>query len=153
MENTQTSTAPAAIKEPPFPVAHDIVDTAAGNDTFSTFTNALKAAELGPTLKEAGPYTVFAPTNDAFKKLPPGVLDGWLKNKAKLAGILSYHVVSGKILSKDVRSSDSKTVQGTTVKVVSANGGVTVNDAKVTTADIDSTNGVIHAIDKVLMPS
>lgn len=132
--------------------AHDIVDIAIAAGNFTTLVAALQAADLVTTLKGAGPFTVFAPTDDAFKKLPAGTVDALLKDKAKLAGILTYHVVPGKLLSKDVRSTDNTTVQGTTVKVVSANGGVNVNDAKVTKADIEAANGVIHAIDTVLMP-
>lgn len=152
MEAVQTTTSPAVNADTAPGKKHDIVDTAAATPTFSTLTNALKAADLVTALKGTGPFTVFAPTDEAFKKLAAGVLDDLLKDKAKLAGVLNFHVVAGKILSKDVRSSDVKTVQGTTIKVVSANGGVTVNDAKVTTADIETTNGVIHGIDTVLMP-
>jgi uncharacterized surface protein with fasciclin (FAS1) repeats len=152
MEAVQTTTPPAANTDNAPNKKHDIVDTAAASPTFSTITAALKAADLVAVLKETGPFTVFAPTDEAFAKLPAGALDELLKDKAKLAGVLTYHVVAGKILSKDVRSSDTKTVQGTMIKVVSANGGVTVNDAKVVQADIETTNGVIHGIDTVLMP-
>jgi uncharacterized surface protein with fasciclin (FAS1) repeats len=152
MEAVQTTTPPATNADNAPSKKHDIVDTAAAAPTFSTLTAALKAADLVATLKGTGPFTVFAPTDEAFAKLPAGALDELLKDKAKLTGVLTYHVVAGKILSKDVRSSDVKTVQGTTMKVVSANGGVTVNDAKVVQADIETTNGVIHGIDTVLMP-
>lgn len=148
MEAVQTATPSVATTTG----AHDIVDIAIAAGNFTTLVAALQAADLVTTLKGAGPFTVFAPTDDAFKKLPAGTVDALLKDKAKLAGILTYHVVPGKLLSKDVRSTDNTTVQGTTVKVVSANGGVNVNDAKVTKADIEAANGVIHAIDTVLMP-
>lgn len=131
---------------------HDIVDAALAAGNFSTLSNALKAADLVGTLKGAGPFTVFAPTDEAFKKLPAGTVEGLLKDKAKLAGILSYHVVPGKIMFKDVKSGDTATVQGTTVRLGTSATGVTVGDAKVTKHDIETSNGVIHAIDTVVMP-
>lgn len=148
MEAVQTATPAVATTAG----AHDIVDIAIAAGNFTTLVAALQAADLVATLKGAGPFTVFAPTDDAFKKLPAGTVDALLKDKAKLAGILTYHVIGSKVLSKDISSSDSATVQGTTVKVVLAGGSVHVNDAKVIKADIEATNGVIHAIDTVLMP-
>ncbi len=130
---------------------HNIVDTAVAAGSFTTLCAALTAADLIPTLQGAGPFTVFAPTDDAFKKLPAGTVESLLKDKAKLAAILTYHVVSGKVMAKDITPGDVKTVQGTMITLATA-GGATVNGANVTTADIDCTNGVIHVIDTVLLP-
>ncbi|HAH09899.1 MAG TPA: Nex18 symbiotically induced protein [Alphaproteobacteria bacterium] len=133
----------------------DIVDTAAGDARFSTLVAAVKAAGLVETLKGPGPFTVFAPTNDAFAKLPAGTVDNLLKpeNKDKLVGILTYHVLAGKTKSTDLagKTLDAKTVQGATVKVDGTK-GVKVNDATVIVADVYTSNGVIHAIDTVLLP-
>jgi uncharacterized surface protein with fasciclin (FAS1) repeats len=148
MEAAQTATPSAVARKGP----RDIVDIAIAAGNLTTFIAALQATDLITTLKGAGPFTVFAPTDDAFNKLPAGTVEELLKDKAKLASILSYHVISTKLLSKDVRSTDNTTLQGTTIKVVSANGGVNVNDGRVTKADIEATNGLIHAIDTVLMP-
>ncbi len=134
--------------------AGTIVDIAAGNADFSTLVAALKAAGLVDTLNGKGPYTVFAPTNAAFAKLPAGTLDSLLKpeNKAKLTSILTYHVVAGKVMAKDVVALKSaKTVQGANV-TIDASKGVKVNGATVTATDIAGSNGVIHVIDTVLMP-
>jgi len=130
----------------------DIIDAALAAGNFSTLSNALKAADLVGTLKGPGPFTVFAPTDEAFKKLPAGTVEKLLKDKAKLADILSYHVLRGKIMAKDVRTGDNKTVQGGMLHFVRTGVSVTVDDAKVTKADIETSNGVIHAIDTVVMP-
>ena len=122
--------------------------------SFKTLATALKAAGLVETLKGKGPFTVFAPTDEAFAKLPAGTVETLLKpeNKAKLAGILTYHVVSGNVKADDVVNLKSaKTVQGQTV-AIDATDGVKINDAKVVKADIDCSNGVIHVIDTVLLP-
>ena len=134
--------------------AADIVETAvAGN--FNTLVAAVKAAGLVDTLKGPGPFTVFAPTDEAFAKLPLGTLESLLKpeNKAKLQSILTYHVVAGKVLAKDVVKLDSaKTVEGQSVTIKTLNGGVMVDGAHVTKTDIVASNGVIHVIDSVLLP-
>jgi uncharacterized surface protein with fasciclin (FAS1) repeats len=134
---------------------HDIVDTAVAAGSFTTLVAAVTAAELGATLKGAGPFTVFAPSDDAFAKLPAGTVDELVKpeNKAKLVSILTYHVVPGKVMSADIagKTLQVKTVQGAEIAVDASN-GVTVNGAKVVTADIEATNGVIHVIDSVIMP-
>jgi uncharacterized surface protein with fasciclin (FAS1) repeats len=133
----------------------NIVDTASEAGSFKTLAAALKAADLADTLKGPGPFTVFAPTDDAFAKLPPGTLDSLLKpeNKSKLQGILTYHVVSGRVGSdKVVALSAAKTVQGGEVKISHDAGGVMVNGAKVVKTDIRCSNGVIHVIDSVLIP-
>ena len=134
--------------------AADIVDTAAGNDQFSTLVAAVKAAGLVDTLKGDGPFTVFAPTNEAFAALPAGTVEDLLKpeNKDKLTAILTYHVVAGKVMAGDLKDNMmAKTVQGSEVKIDLDNGAM-VNDAKVIIADIAADNGVIHAIDKVITP-
>ena len=131
--------------------AKDIVDTAVAAGNFKTLVVALKAADLVPTLKGKGPFTVFAPTDEAFAKIPKADLDALLKDKAKLKSVLTYHVVPGKHMSTELKAGNLKTVQGSDV-TVSTMGGVMVNDAKVVAADVAADNGVIHAIDTVLMP-
>ena len=131
--------------------AKDIVDTAVAAGNFKTLVVALMAADLVPTLKGKGPFTVFAPTDEAFAKIPKADLDALLKDKAKLKAVLTYHVVSGKVMSTDLKVGNVKTVQGSDV-MVSTMGGAKVNDAKVVAADVAADNGVIHAIDTVLMP-
>ncbi|MCA0302949.1 MAG: fasciclin domain-containing protein [Proteobacteria bacterium] len=137
--------------------AADIVDTAVGAGQFNTLAAALKAGDLVVVLKGNGPFTVFAPTDEAFKKLPPGTVENLLKpeNKAQLVKVLTYHVVPGKVMSTDLagKKTDAKTVQGGTVAVDATMGGVTVNGAKVVKADIPADNGVIHVIDTVLIPN
>jgi uncharacterized surface protein with fasciclin (FAS1) repeats len=130
-----------------------VVEIAAGNKDFSTLVAAVKAAGLAETLSGEGPFTVFAPTNDAFAKLPKGTVEELLKpeNKAKLAGILTYHVVSAKVMAADVKAGKVKTVQGTEIEIATE-GGVTVNGAKVVKTDIVGKNGVIHGIDTVILP-
>lgn len=130
----------------------DIVDTAVSAGSFQTLATALKAAGLVETLKGQGPFTVFAPTDEAFAKLPPGTLEALLKDKDKLTAILTYHVVPGKVTAADVvKLKSAKTVQGKSV-AIDATAGVKVNDAKVVKADVDCSNGVIHVIDTVLLP-
>lgn len=131
-----------------------VVAIAAGNPDFSTLVAAVKAAGLAETLSGEGPFTVFAPTNEAFAKLPAGTVDTLLKpeNKAKLAGILTYHVVAGKVMAADVKTSKVKTVQGGELDVVVKDGSVTVDGAKVVKTDIVGSNGVIHVIDTVVLP-
>ena len=131
---------------------HDIVDTAVAAGNFSTLVAAVTAAGLVDTLKSAGPFTVFAPTNDAFAKIPKATLDGLLADKAALTKVLTYHVVSGKVMAADVKAGHVKSVQGSDL-AMATEGGVTVNGAKVVAADVAASNGVIHAIDTVLMPA
>ena len=131
--------------------AKDIVDTAVGAGSFKTLVTALKAADLVNTLKGKGPYTVFAPTDEAFAKIPKADLDALLANKEMLTAVLTYHVVSGKVMAKDVKAGDVATVNGKTIKITT-DGGVVVNTSKVTATDIKASNGVIHVIDTVLMP-
>lgn len=131
--------------------AKDIVETAVSAGNFKTLVSALKAAELVNTLKGKGPYTVFAPTDEAFAKIPKADLDALLANKEKLTAVLTYHVVSGKVMAKDVKAGDIATLNGKTIKITT-DGGVVVNTSKVTATDIKASNGVIHVIDTVLMP-
>ena len=131
----------------------DIVDTAVAAGSFKTLATALDAAGLIETLKGKGPFTVFAPTDAAFAKLPEGTVEALLKDKAKLSAILTYHVVSGKVMAADVVKLDSaKTVNGQSVTIKVVDGKVHVDNATVTQADIAASNGVIHVIDTVLMP-
>jgi uncharacterized surface protein with fasciclin (FAS1) repeats len=133
----------------------DIVDTAVGAGQFKTLAAALKAADLVATLKGPGPFTVFAPTDEAFAKLPAGTVESLLKpeNKAKLTAILTYHVVPGMVKAEQVTKLDqAKTVNGAVVKVATKGGKVTINDATVVKADTVASNGVIHVIDKVILP-
>lgn len=131
--------------------AADIVDTAVSAGNFKTLFTAVQAAGLVETLKGPGPFTVFAPTDAAFAKIPKADLDALLKDKAALAKVLTYHVVPGKIMAKDVKAGMVKTVQGSDI-TLGTTGGVTVNGAKVVAADVAASNGVIHAIDTVIMP-
>jgi uncharacterized surface protein with fasciclin (FAS1) repeats len=131
--------------------AKDIVDTAVAAGSFKTLATALGAAGLVETLKGKGPFTVFAPTDEAFAKIPKADLDALLKDKAKLTAVLTYHVVPGVVMAKDVKAGKVKTVQGSELTLATA-GGVTVNGAKVIKADVTADNGVIHVIDTVLMP-
>jgi hypothetical protein len=134
----------------------DIVDTAVEAGSFKTLAAALKAADLIETLKGKGPFTVFAPTDEAFAKLPEGTVETLLKpeNKAKLAAILTYHVVAGKVEAKDaVKLKSAKTVNGASFKITASDAGVMVDKAKVVKTDIQCSNGVIHVIDSVIMPA
>ncbi|MGB9215586.1 MAG: fasciclin domain-containing protein [Pseudolabrys sp.] len=133
----------------------DIVDTAVSAGQFKTLAAALKAADLVTTLKGPGPFTVFAPTDEAFAKLPAGTVENLLKpeNKAKLTAILTYHVVPGAVRAEQVAKLDqAKTVNGAMVKVTTKGGKVTINDATVVKADTAASNGIIHVIDKVILP-
>ncbi len=131
--------------------AKDIVDTAVAAGNFKTLATALTAAGLIDTLKGKGPFTVFAPTDAAFAKIPKADLDALLKDKAKLTSVLTYHVVVGKVMAADVKAGKVKTVQGSELTISTA-GGVMVDGAKVTATDIMADNGVIHVIDSVIMP-
>jgi len=135
--------------------AADIVDTAVAAGQFKTLVAAVKAAGLVDTLKGPGPFTVFAPTDEAFAKLPAGTVESLLKpeNKARLQSILTYHVIPGKVMSRELVKLDSaKTVEGGSIAIQTMGGGVMVNNAHVTQADIVASNGVIHVIDTVILP-
>ena len=131
--------------------AKDIVDTAVAAGSFKTLAAALGAAGLVDTLKSKGPFTVFAPTDEAFAKIPKADLDALLKDKAKLTAVLTYHVVPGKVMAADVKAGKVKTVQGSELTITTM-GGVQVDGAKVVKTDISADNGVIHVIDTVIMP-
>ena len=130
--------------------AKDIVDTAVAAGSFKTLATALGAAGLVDTLKGKGPFTVFAPTDEAFAKIPKADLEALLKDKAKLTAVLTYHVVAGKVMAADVKAGKVKTVQGSEI-TISTSSGVSVNNAKVIKTDIVADNGVIHVIDTVIM--
>jgi uncharacterized surface protein with fasciclin (FAS1) repeats len=130
----------------------DIVDTAVSAGSFNTLVTAVKAAGLVDTLKGPGPFTVFAPTDEAFAKIPKADLDALLANKEKLAAVLTYHVVPGKVMAADVKPGMVKTVQGSDLTISTMNGAVMVDNAKVIKTDIMASNGVIHVIDSVVMP-
>jgi len=133
--------------------AADIVDTAVSAGNFNTLVSAVKAAGLVETLKSAGPFTVFAPTDEAFAKLPAGMLDGLLKDPEALKKILTYHVVSGKVMAANVVKMKSvKTVEGSTAKISAKGDKVMINNATIVKTDIVCDNGVIHVIDTVIMP-
>ena len=133
---------------------HDIVDTAVEAGSFNTLVAAVKAAGLVEALKGDGPFTVFAPSDEAFAKLPAGTVESLLEpgNIDKLTAILTYHVVPGKILSADVKPGNVETLQGSTLSVSSKKGALMVDQAKIVATDVTATNGVIHVIDEVIMP-
>lgn len=132
--------------------ANDIVETAVSAGQFKTLVTALQEADLVETLKQKGPFTVFAPTDAAFAKLPEGTLDALLKDKEKLAAVLTYHVVPGKIMAAQVSPGSVKTVQGQAITVSKQGPNVMVDEAKVVKTDIAASNGVIHVIDSVILP-
>lgn len=132
--------------------AKDIVDTAVAAGSFNTLAKALTAAGLVDTLKGPGPFTVFAPTDEAFAKVPKDQLDALLADKEKLTAVLTYHVVPGKVMAADVKAGEVKTVQGSTL-TVTTEGGVKVDQATVVKTDIAADNGVIHVIDQVIIPN
>lgn len=147
------SAAPAAAQSRAAAPSRDIVETAVAAGSFNTLAAALQAAGLVDVLKGAGPFTVFAPTDAAFAKLPAGTVEALLQDKAKLTAILTYHVVAGKVMAADVvKLTSAKTVQGQDVRIMVRDGKVMINNATVTTADVAASNGVIHVIDTVILP-
>lgn len=134
----------------PILAKHDIVETALAAGHFSTFSNAIKMADLTGALKGSGPFTVFAPTDEAFKKMPQAELEALMKDKPRLISMVKSHVLPSKLLSKDITTRQSKTLEGNSLNVVNASSGMSIDAGKVTTADIETTNGVIHAIDTVI---
>lgn len=132
--------------------AADIVNTAIDAGSFKTLVTALKAADLVDTLKGPGPFTVFAPTDEAFAKIPKANLDALLKDKAQLTKVLTYHVVAGKVMAMNVKPGKVKTLEGESVTITDKDGVLKVNNAKILKTDIVTDNGVIHVIDTVLMP-
>jgi uncharacterized surface protein with fasciclin (FAS1) repeats len=144
----------ASLSLPTVALADDIVDIAAGNEAFSTLVAAVTAAGLVDTLKGEGPFTVFAPTDDAFAALPEGTVEALLEDIPTLTAILTYHVVGAQAMSGDLAAgcNDVDTVNGAAVTICVNDGAVTVNGANVVTADIEASNGVIHVIDAVILP-
>ena len=132
--------------------AADIVDTAVSAGSFKTLVTAVQKAGLVDTLKGPGPFTVFAPTDEAFAKVPKATLDGLLADPAKLAEVLKYHVVAGKVMAAQVKTGAVPTVQGSKAKLMAKGGKVTIDGANVVKADIETSNGVIHVIDAVILP-
>lgn len=146
--NTTTSTAPTA--------SQNLVETAAANDTFKTFSRAVEHAGLSDTLKGPGPFTVFAPTDAAFKKLPDGKLEGWFKpeNKQELVSVLNYHLINGRKSAADIGKWESaRTINGQPAPIKMVGQTLSIDGAEITNADILSSNGVIHGIDKVNIPT
>jgi uncharacterized surface protein with fasciclin (FAS1) repeats len=131
----------------------DIVDTAKSAGSFNTLVAAIEAAGLTQTLQGKGPFTVFAPTDEAFAKLPPGTVDALLNDKAKLSRILTYHVVSGEVMAKNVKPGKVTTVEGEKINITRSASGVKINNANVIKTDVVASNGVIHVIDTVLIPN
>ena len=131
----------------------DIVDTAKSAGSFNTLLTAIEAAGLTETLKGDGPFTVFAPTDEAFAKLPAGTVEALLKDKEKLAKILTYHVVPGTVMAKDVKPGKVTTVEGSRLNITKGTSGVKVDSANVVATDVVATNGVIHVIDSVVLPN
>ena len=132
---------------------HDIVANAAGVPHFSMFSNALRAAGLEAAFRVPGPFTVFAPTDEAFRKLPPATLNALLKDRAKLASIINFHATRGEMHARDLESNDLQSIQGEALTIVSGDAGFTVNGAKGSKAEIEASNGVIIPIDTVMMPA
>jgi uncharacterized surface protein with fasciclin (FAS1) repeats len=130
----------------------DIVVNAVNAGNFRTLSNALRAADLVTTFKGIGPFTFFAPTDDAFEKLPKGTLDALLKDKAKLGALLNAHVMKGAVHARDLKARQSQSLQGLPLAIATNDAGITVNGAKVSKNEIEASNGVIHGIDTVLMP-
>jgi uncharacterized surface protein with fasciclin (FAS1) repeats len=132
--------------------AKNLLETAAGAGTFTTLVSGLRATGLADTLAGSGPFTVFAPTDDAFQKLPAGALSALLRDTARLRAVLNYHMVPGYLMARDLKSGDLKTLQGSALSAVVTSADVRVNGARVTHADFAATNGVLHALDTLILP-
>lgn len=132
--------------------AADLIETASTSGTFKTFVSAAEASGIADKLKRSGPYTVFAPADSAFEKLPPGTMDTLMKNKNKLAAMLAHHIIPGKIVVADVKPGKVQTLQGDMLTLTSDNGKITVDNANVIQSDLMADNGVIHEIDIVVLP-
>ena len=130
----------------------NVIDTAITAGHFNTFAAAIKSAGLAETLAAKGPYTVFAPTDEAFKALPPGAYEALLRDSAKLKAVLNYHIVSGHYMAKEVKSGEVMTLQGSTLTVAGSSSDLQVNGARVKHPDLVATNGVVHGIDVVIVP-
>jgi uncharacterized surface protein with fasciclin (FAS1) repeats len=152
MDQSRNTPGTEAVRNNPTGPARNIVDTAIVAGNFTIFAAGLKAAGLTDEFAAKGPFTVFAPTDEAFKKLPSGAYDALLRDSAKLKAVLKYHVVSGHFMAKDVKSGEVMTQQGSTLTVTGSPADVRVNGARVTKPDLAATNGIIHAIDAVILP-
>lgn len=152
MDQSKSVPTGEAGRNPSTAPAKNIVDTMSNATEFTTFAAAINAAGLTAELSAKGPFTVFAPTNDAFKKLPAGAYDGLLKDAGKLKAILNYHVVSGYLMARDLKAGALATAQGTPLTLVVSSADVQVNGARITRADIVATNGIVHSIDAVVLP-
>ena len=132
--------------------AKSVIDLVIGAGNFTTFTAGIKAAGLTDALAAKGPFTVFAPTDEAFKRLPSGAYDRLLKDSTKLKAVLNYHVVSGHLMTRDMKSGDLMTLQGSTLTAAVSPSDVRVNGARITQGDLVATNGIVHAVDEVILP-
>ena len=150
-QSKTTATGERATNGPALPTKN-IVDTMISEERFTTFAAAVQAAGLTDALAANGPFTVFAPTDEAFKKLPKGAYDTLLKDAGKLKAVLNYHVVSGHFMARDMKSGEVLTVQGTPLTAAVSSADVRVNGARVTKADVVASNGIVHAIDAVILP-
>jgi uncharacterized surface protein with fasciclin (FAS1) repeats len=152
MDHSKSTPATQAVGNVSAIPTKNIVDTATAAGNFATLVSGLKAAGMIDAFSGKGPFTLFAPTEEAFRKLPAGALDELLKDSAKLKSVLNYHVISGAVMTNDMKSGDVMTLQGTTATFVVAGGDIRVNGANVTQRNIVAANGVIHAIDTVILP-
>jgi uncharacterized surface protein with fasciclin (FAS1) repeats len=152
MDQSKNVPAKDAAGSPQTAPVKNIVDTAIAAGNFTTFVAAVKTAGLTDALAAKGPFTVFAPTDEAFKQLPAGAYDALLKDAAKLTAVLNYHIVPGNLMAKDVKSGDLMTVQGSPLKAAVSSAEVRVNEARVTRADVAAMNGIVHGIDTVIVP-
>jgi uncharacterized surface protein with fasciclin (FAS1) repeats len=152
MDQSKNAPAREAARNTQTGPAKNIVDTAIAADHFTIFAAAMKAAGLTDALAAKGPFTVFAPTDEAFRKLPSGAYDALLRDAVKLKAVLNYHVVAGHFMARDVKSGEVMTLQGSTLTAAVSSSEVRVNGARVTQADIVATNGIIHGIDAVILP-
>lgn len=152
MDQSKSSSIGETARNSPASPTRSIVDTVIAEDHFTTFASAVRTAGLTDALSAKGPFTVFAPTNEAFKKLAPGAYDALLRDAGKLKAVLNYHVVAGYFMRRDIKSGEVMTVQGTSLTAAASSSDVRVNGARITKADIVATNGVVHAIDAVILP-
>jgi uncharacterized surface protein with fasciclin (FAS1) repeats len=152
MDQSKSVPSTESTRNNPIPPAKNVLETAIAAGHFNTFAAAIKAAGLADTLATKGPYTVFAPTDEAFKALPSGAYDALLKDSAKLKAVLNYHVVPGRFAAKDVKSGELMTLQGSALTAAGSSSDLQVNGARVKQADLFATNGVVHGIDVVIVP-
>jgi len=152
MDQSKTSSTGETARNSHVSPTRNIVDTVAAEDHFTTFASAVRTAGLTDALSAKGPFTAFAPTNEAFKKLPLGAYDALMKDAGKLKAVLNYHVVAGYFMRRDMKSGEVMTMQGTPLTAAVSSSDIRVNGARITKADVVATNGVVHAIDAVILP-